>query len=309
MQLIYKTVKEIASIWGISERRVRVLCIEGRIEGVVKVGRSWNIPAEASKPIDYRNKKDINFIGIYDIDFSGVDMLNDELNSLKPLSENQLKMLKEDLNLRWTYNSNAIEGNTLTLKETKVALEGITVGGKSIKEHLEVINHKEAIDYFEEISVSKQPLTETIIKNIHYLILKQISSTDAGMYRKENVIISGAEHRPPQYIQLNNLMERLVYDYNNNYSNLHPIVSAALLHGEFVKIHPFVDGNGRAARILLNFSLMRDRYISIVITKEKRLEYYEALDKAHTTLDYSDFIKLIEKLLIDELKHRINILK
>ncbi len=214
--------------------------------------------------------------------------------------------MKEDLAIRWTYNSNAIEGNTLTLKETKVALEGITIGGKTITEHLEVINHKEAIDYLEE--VSKLPLTEKIIKDLHFLILKQIDSKNAGIYRKENVIISGAKHRPSKYLEVPTLMEKLVYDYNNSFKEFHPIVKAALLHGEFVKIHPFVDGNGRTARILLNFSLMKDGFLPVVFTKEQRLLYYNALDEAHTTFEYTNFISMVNNLLIDELSYRISIL-
>ncbi len=305
----YKSVKEMANKWGISERRVRVLCSEDRIDGAIKVGRSWNIPEDATKPLDLRNKVSLPFTGLTHTDFSKVLQLNKRLDSLRPLSHNQLKMIKEDMTLRWTYNSNAIEGNTLTLKETKVALEGITIGGKTITEHLEVMNHKEAIEYLEEVSVSKEPLSIRLIKELHYLILKQIDSKNAGVYRKENVIISGAKHKPPIYLKIPSLMEKLVHDYNNSYNNLHPVVKAALLHGEFVKIHPFVDGNGRTARILLNFSLMQDGFIPIVITKEQRLLYYDALDEAHTTLNYTKFIEMIKDLLLDELSYRLSILE
>jgi Fic family protein len=307
--MVYKSVKEMANKWGISERRVRILCSDGRIEGVIKVGRSWNIPADATKPIDFRTKNTLPFLGLTDYDFSSISKLHDRLDSLRPLSHIQLKMIKEDMTLRWTYHSNAIEGNTLTLKETKVALEGITIGGKTITEHLEAINHKEAIDYLEEVSVNKLPLTERLIKELHYLILKQIDSKNAGVYRKENVIISGAIHKPPKYLEVPTLMEKLVHDYNNSYKNFHPVVKAALLLGEFVKIHPFVDGSGRTARILLNFCLMQEGLIPVVVTKEQRLLYYDALDEAHTTLDYTKFIEMIKRLLLDELAYRLSILE
>lgn len=219
------------------------------------------------------------------------------LNSKKPFSKNTLKSLHENLILEWTYNSNAIEGNTLTLQETKVVMEGITVGGKSLREHFEVINHREAIAYIEEIVKNNESLTEWQIKNIHNLILKNIDIDNAGRYRTENVIISGAKHIPPNFLNLDEEMKNLVKWYNEDTS--HPIEKSAKLHSIFVKIHPFIDGNGRTARLLLNFELMKSGYLPVVIKKENRLDYYVALDKSHTTGDYTDFIKIIEQLEIE----------
>ncbi len=219
------------------------------------------------------------------------------LNSKKPFSKNTLKSLHENLILEWTYNSNAIEGNTLTLQETKVVMEGITVGGKSLREHFEVINHREAIAYIEEIVKNNEPLTEWQIKNIHNLILKNIDGNNAGRYRTENVIISGAKHIPPSFLNLDEEMKSLIKWYNED--NSHPIEKSARLHSLFVKIHPFIDGNGRTARLLLNFELMKNGYLPVVIKKENRLDYYIALDKSHTTNDYTDFIKMIEQLEIE----------
>lgn len=143
------------------------------------------------------------------------------LNSKKPFSKNTLKSLHENLILEWTYNSNAIEGNTLTLQETKVVMEGITVGGKSLREHFEVINHREAIAYIEEIVRNNEPLTEWQIKNIHNLILKNIDIDNAGRYRTENVIVSGAKHIPPNFLNLDEEMKSLIKWYNED--NSHPI--------------------------------------------------------------------------------------
>lgn len=215
------------------------------------------------------------------------------LDSKRPLPEYTVKSIRENLLLEWTYNSNAIEGNTLTLKETKVVLEGITVGGKTLREHLEVINHKEAILYVEEIVKDKEPLSEWQIKNIHRLVLKGIYDEYAGTYRNQNVIISGAEHKPPNFLVVPKEMEKLIEWYKTGTQNLHPVERAAYLHGKFVGIHPFVDGNGRTARLLLNLELMKDGYVPIVIQNNKRIEYYNALDKAHTTNNYNDFIKLV----------------
>lgn len=217
----------------------------------------------------------------------------EELNKKRPFAKESLHSLKENLLVDWTYHSNAIEGNTLTLSETKVVLEGITVGGKTIHEHLEVINHKEAILYIEAIIQQKKELSEWQIKNIHNLVLKGIDDKNAGVYRKANVVISGARHIPPDFVQLKSEMESLIQWYNHSLQNIHPIERAARLHTDFVKIHPFVDGNGRTARLLLNFELIKEGYPPLIITKEQRLQYYQSLDNAHIEGHYNDFFQLV----------------
>lgn len=215
------------------------------------------------------------------------------LDSKRPLSPFTLKSLREKLLLEWTYNSNAIEGNTLTLKETKVVLEGITVGGKTMREHLEVINHRDAILYVEEIVENNEPLTEWQIKNLHQLLLKGIEDAYAGTYRDQQVFISGAEHVPPEPFRLKEKMEELIAWHEGDAQSLHPVERAAMLHVIFVGIHPFIDGNGRTSRLLLNLELIKAGFPPIVITAEQKLAYYDALDKAHTTNEYDDFIKLV----------------
>ena len=306
----YMTTKEAVEKWNISERRIRQLLAEDRIEGAVKVGNSWNIPIDATKPVDKRIIKpdDSNFIiDLKEDFFSEVDKLKEMLDKKRPLSKETIKSLKESVNLEWTYNSNGIEGNTLTLRETQVVLEGITVGGKSIKEHLEAINHEKAILYLDEIVKDENPITEWHIKNIHQLILKDIDNENAGRYRKENVAIKGAIHIPPDYLKIPELMEKLILTYNT-WSGYHPIIRASLLHGELVKIHPFIDGNGRTSRLLMNLDLMNSGYNPVIIKKESRLKYYEALDKAHTTGNYTDFVKLVTKLEVEMLKKYLELL-
>ncbi|WP_129600364.1 Fic family protein [Anaerophilus nitritogenes] len=215
------------------------------------------------------------------------------LDNNRPFPEYTVKSIRENLLLEWTYNSNAIEGNTLTLMETKVVLEGITVGGKTLREHLEVINHKEAILYVEEIVQNKEALTEWQIKNIHRLVLKRISDKYAGTYRNQDVIISGAVHIPPNFLTVPKKMNKLINWYETDAQKLHPIERAAYLHGVFVGIHPFVDGNGRTARLLLNLELMKNGYPPTIIRNEKRIDYYTSLDKAHTTNEYTDFVQLV----------------
>ena len=306
----FMTTKEASKKWNISERRIRKLLKDGRIEGAVKNGNSWNIPIDALKPVDKRIiKPDHNdfIINLPDNFFDEVDNLKKELDNKRPIPKDTLRTLQEKINLEWTYNSNGIEGNTLTLKETQVVLEGITVGGKSIKEHLEAINHEHAILFLQTIVKDDDPITEWNIKNIHTLILKEIDDENAGRYRSENVTIKGATHIPPDFVKVPELMEKLILNYKT-WNKYHPIIQATLLHGELVKIHPFVDGNGRTSRLIMNLDLMKHGFNPVIIKKENRLQYYEALDKAHTTKDYTDFIKLVNELEIEMLKKYLELL-
>lgn len=225
--------------------------------------------------------------------FEVIDKKRAELEKYRPLPTNTLKSLRENMLVEWTYNTNAIEGNTLTISETKVVLEGITIGGKSIREHLEVINHREAILFLEELVNKNKPFSERNIKDLHRLVLKNIDNENAGIYRHENVMISGAKHRPPEHLLIGEQMERMVTEYNERWREKHPIERAALLHGEFVKIHPFIDGNGRTARLLLNFELMKNGYPPAIIKAEMRPEYYDSLDQAHNSGDYGKFVQLV----------------
>lgn len=242
-------------------------------------------------------------------DWKAIDEKKAQLDDLRPFPQNTLKSLQEKIALEWTYHSNAIEGNTLTLKETKVVLEGITIGGKSVKEHLEVINHHEAIQYLNEIIQNKENISEWQIRQIHSLVLKKIDQAGAGVYRKENVLISGAEHTPPDYIHVPNEMKNLIKCYQEQWNSLHPTERAALLHIDFVKIHPFVDGNGRTSRLLQNFELMKEGFPPIVIKKENRLKYYNALDEAHTTGKPQDFIKFSAECLNESLNLYLETIK
>ena len=289
----FMTIKEASEKWNISERRIRQLIQDGRILGAKKIGAAWYIPNDAGKPIDKRVKEEIEFkIDLPEDYFKEVDEKLSKLNSKRPLSKEATESLQNAINLEWTYNSNGIEGNTLTLKETKVVLEGITIGGKSVKEHLEAINHENAIEYLDGLTKDKSEISEWNIKGLHQLILKGIDDDNAGRYRNHNVIISGAKHRPPEYIKVPELMEKLMMNYDE-WDKYHPIIRAALLHGELVKIHPFIDGNGRTSRLIMNMDLMISGYVPVIIKKDNRLKYYEALDKAHTTGDYTDFVKII----------------
>lgn len=231
------------------------------------------------------------------MDFKKLDELKATLDSYRPLNPQVLKNLHDDLVLRFTYHSNAIEGSTLTLQETKVALEGIAVGGKTLREHFEAINHKEAILFIQELSKKEHALSEHIIKQIHSLILKNIDNENSGKYRDINVLISGAEHKPPQGFEVASLMQEFISQYSEHRLNLHPVELASFVHIEFVKIHPFVDGNGRTARLLMNLELIKSGFPAVVIELSDRLEYYKALDIAHTTGNYEPFLELMYRVV------------
>ena len=175
--------------------------------------------------------------------FENIDVKKGILDSKRPLNKEAVQNLKKYFDVELTYNSNAIEGNTLTITETKVILEdGITIGkGKSLREHLEVINHKEAIDYVEDIVRKNIDISERVIKDIHYIILKSINNENAGKYRSINVLISGSSHRPIEHLLVNEKMKELVNWYDENKDKLHPIELAAEFHFRFVYIHPFID--------------------------------------------------------------------
>lgn len=233
------------------------------------------------------------------MNFQDIDLKKKKLDQASPLPKHSLKSLLNHVLIDWIYHSNAIEGNTLTISETKVVLEGMTIGGKTMREHLEVINHRDAIFYLEEVVQKEERLNEWIIKSIHRLVLKGIQDEDAGVYRKENVLVGGASHRPPDHVVVPELMERFVETVDNEWSTLHPVERAAKVHSEFVKIHPFIDGNGRTSRLLMNYELMKAGFPPAVIKATDRAAYYDALDQAHTTGEDEAFIQLV-KNSVDE---------
>lgn len=227
--------------------------------------------------------------------FEYIDKKKKELDSKRPLDRKSLNNLKGFFDVELTYNSNAIEGNTLTITETKVILEdGLTIGkGKSIVEHLEVINHKEAIDYIDDIISKDMDISERVIKDLHYIILKGIDNKNAGEYRHSNVLISGSNHRPVEHFLVEEKMRELIRWYKDNEDTMHPVQLAAEFHFRYVYIHPFIDGNGRSSRLLMNLILMRNGYPISVIRNEDREEYMKALEKASTTGNKENFIKIV----------------
>ncbi len=218
-----------------------------------------------------------------------IEQKKTQLDDLRPLPAMVVHKLREQLNIEWSYNSNAIEGNTLTLSETRMVLEeGITIKGKSFKEHLEVSNHHDAIEYVEQLSVNDNPITATDIRSVHALVMQKIDKEYAGKYRTGAVRITGASFVPPEASDVPILITELMDYIATNPENLPDIVLAVMLHHRFVWVHPFFDGNGRSGRLLLNLFLLRKGFPPAVLLKDDRKKYYDALKKA----DKGDISKL-----------------
>ncbi|MCI9640831.1 MAG: Fic family protein [Emergencia sp.] len=279
---MYMTVKQAAEKWGISDRRVRILCTEGKILGVTREGRSWMIPAEAKKPEDGRFKATESLLTV-------IDRKKMELDSRRPLTEGELERLTEEFIIEYTYNSNAIEGNTLTLRETDMVLRGLTIDRKPLKDHMEAVGHKEAFDFVQDLVKEQAPLSESIIKQIHYLVLAD-KPQDRGVYRRIPVRIMGAKHEPVQPYLIQSEMEQLLQVYRN--STEHTISRLARFHIEFEGIHPFIDGNGRTGRLLVNLELMKAGYPPIDIKFTDRISYYNAFDEYHVKHNLGTMEKL-----------------
>lgn len=212
------------------------------------------------------------------------------LDELRPLPEAAVLRLHEEMTIEWIYNSNAIEGNTLTLQETRLILEtGLTIGGKSLREHFEVINHRKAIEYVETIVNEPETVSPFHVRQLHRLIMAQIDDENAGQYRKLPVRIAGAAHVPPEAWEV----ERLVVEWgdwlDDKIKRVRPVVGAAIAHHRLVAIHPFLDGNGRTARLVMNLLLMREGFPPTVIMKANRRQYYRVLAQA----DYGDDVPLV----------------
>lgn len=214
-----------------------------------------------------------------------------ELDKKRPIPSYVLKSIKDSLSIEWTYNSNSIEGNTLTLQETKMVIEdGFTIKGKSLREHFEVVNHQEAIEFVESLASNEYVLNKLDILSIHHLVLQKIEKDFAGKYRTSGVRISGANFVPPNALKVDEFVSELI-DFAND-SEVNILIRSAIFHHRFVWIHPFFDGNGRTARLLLNLILMKSGFPPAIILKNDRKKYYDALNQANNQ-DYSKLVLLI----------------
>lgn len=219
------------------------------------------------------------------------------LQALRPFPEAALKRLQERFRVLLTYNSNAIEGNTLSISETKLVIEeGITIGGKTLREHNEAINHQKALLFLETIISKKQQITEELLCNLHSIILENIIDEEKGIYRKRNVWVEGASFLPPKPALLPQKMKEFFFWLQTNPDKLNPVELAAFAHEKLTFIHPFIDGNGRIARLLTSLLVMQKGYPPVLILKTERQKYIRTLENAHQER-YAPFVHFIARSL------------
>lgn len=238
-----------------------------------------------------------------------IDLLKKELDNHRQFDSFRIA---QALELEYTFESNKIEGNTLTLRETDLVVnEGLTVSGKSMREHLEAINHQEAIGYIKKLLEFNFSFNERELLSIHNLILRGIIPEDAGKYRKVQVMIKGSSHRPPQPYLVAKAMEDYFVWYLENKNKLHPIILAAEMHERLVTIHPFIDGNGRTSRLIMNLILLQNGYVIANIKGDynTRMNYYKALEIAQTSNNKEDFLLFIAQTEKESLERYLSIIK
>lgn len=271
------------------------------------------ILAMAEPRIQYLSSKQVlQFQGISEKinqKLAEIDNLKKRWAAQKPLSQIQLQKMNEFFDVNYTFDSNRIEGNTLTLQETHLVVnEGITIGGKSMREHLEAINHYEAVSFIKDMVTGNEDISKRSLLDIHRLVLKSIDSQSAGTYRKVGVRISGSKHIPPDALQLDELMDDYFLFYQKNKLRMHPVILAAEMHERLVSIHPFIDGNGRTARLLMNFILLKNGF-TIAILKgdlDSRMAYYRSLEEVQINNNPEPFYEMITSKVEESLSEHLS---
>ena len=295
----YIKASKAAEKWGISARRVRVLCAEGKIDGVIRKGKLYMIPENAAKPMDGRKGR----MGL----LLDIEKKRDLLSTKRPLTPGEVERLAQEFMVDFTYNSNAIEGNTLTLKETALALEGMTIDQKPLKDHLEAVGHRDAFLYVQEIAKNEVELSEYVIKNIHALVLMN-RPEDKGQYRRIPVRIMGAYTEPVQPHMIEPKMSELIATNEARKTGMTTVERIARFHLEFEGIHPFIDGNGRTGRLILNLELIRNGFPPINVKFTDRKRYYDAFDAFYCDNDAGVMIELIAEYVSERLDEYLAIL-
>lgn len=301
----YIKVSQAALKWDLSARRVRVLCEEGRIEGVIRKGELYMIPVDAPKPQDVRStaKSRMKLKKL----LLDIDKNLEKLSTLRPLTQGEVERLRDEFLIEFTYNSNAIEGNTLTLQETAMVLEGVTIDQKPLKEHLEIIGHRDAFKYVESLVSEKQEFSEYVIKSIHSLVLMD-RVEDRGVYRRIPVRIMGAFHEPPQPYLVEPMMNELIVNHADRKAKMHLVEAVALFHLDFEGIHPFIDGNGRTGRLLINLELMQNGYLPIDVKFSDRRKYYQAFDEYYRNQNELPMVEIVAGYVNERLEQYLELL-
>lgn len=301
---------KLAEVYGLNEKEILIPWLGEKIAYEL-LGEEYGNEALllADDIVQYNSgKRNAATVQIAKADLQEIDALKKKLNKFRHLDSYRIT---QALELEYTFESNRIEGNTLTLKETDLIVnEGLTIGGKSMREHLEAINHAHAIEFIKELVNKKTAITERLLLQIHNLILRGIDNENAGRYRTVQVMIKGSKHTPPQPFLVPKQMEEYFMWYQKNKKMLHPVILAAEMHEKLVTIHPFIDGNGRTARLLMNLILLQHGFAIANIKGDanSRMAYYEALEKVQTEKSNTAFIEFIAKTEADALTQYIGIL-
>lgn len=304
----YIKVSEAAAKWGISARRVRLLCEQGRIAGVERKGNLYMIPEDAEQPIDARTYAKTSLKKSYTPILEQINTLKKTLDSCRPLTPAEVEAIKEVFLVEHTYNSNAIEGNTLTLQETALVLQGVTIDKKPLKDHLEAVGYKEAFQYIEELAKQDKDLSEYDIKSIHNLVLAN-RPEDRGTFRRVNVRIAGALTNPVQPYLIEPKIEELLNNYKVWSKTMHIVERVTIFHLQFESIHPFIDGNGRTGRLIMNLQLIKEGLPAINIKFADRRKYYDAFDEYSRTGSTEAMINLVGEAVISRLREMIEMIK
>lgn len=284
---------------------IRQLKVDWVAEKVISMARQYEIPVQeimmaAEGRTEFLYGKHALEVPPVPIELQAklgeIDALREQWQGRKPLNPTQLRKLQEFFKIEYTFESNRIEGNTLTLQETSLVVnQGLTIGSKSMREHLEAINHAEAADFISELATRKEDLTKRTLLELHYLVLKSIDRENAGSWRTVPVRISGSQHEPPQPFLLEKMMEDYFLHYSRQKTYMHPVILAAEMHERLVTIHPFVDGNGRTSRLVMNLILLRNGYTIANLRGDNlsRLAYYKALEHVQIDNDPLPFYHLV----------------
>jgi len=273
----------------------------------LKYASNWNIKEKRKN-----NNRDIiallNGVHMYENKFAQNDEYKAQIDTFRPLSQDVLSQIQDYYKIGLTYSSNALEGNTLDLAETKVVLEdGLTIGGKPMKDHLEALGHAKA---FQELFnlVGENSITEEDIKKLHYLFYNKIDEVNAGQYRKKQVIITGSDVEFPRPEVLDSAMKDFIEQIPQLKKELHPVAYAAMIHIIFVNINPFIDGNGRVARLLMNLALLQEGYNIVIIPPVVRSNYIRALQDSNKK-NYEPFINFISEMVLESQKEYLRIIE
>ncbi len=308
MLMKYMTVMEASRKWGISDRRVRFLCSQGRIRGIIQQGRRYLIPDGTEKPSDERIRKEKNSHPKHYNDFTRLDFLKGMLAEMPDIDDEAAEFEDREFAESFIYHCNAMEGNTLSQEEVREVLKGNVCAGHPLSDHLGVIGIRDAWEYALECARERKPLAQNIIRNLHSMVLLD-DSARKGKYRKVKVRIRGTESEPV-YLDL---MEPRINDLLNlnmqRKKVMHPIERIARLLLEFEGMQPFRAGNGKVGRILVNLELMQNGYPPINFRKDQQQKYQEAIHSYYLSHQPEAMIKLISENLEDSLEHRLKTTK